>query len=111
MGKLTIGPKGSLNALGSPIKQSKQDKVQVMPEPIERIVERLIEVPVEVVREVEKRVEVLVDRPVEVIKEVEKLVEVKIPHIQFKTPKWAYWAILVAVLETVALALILSGQQ
>jgi len=74
----------------------KYDTSQVKPEIIERIVEvpvevikeveKIVEVPVEVIKEVEKIVEVPVDKfievvrevPVEVIKEVEKIVEVPI---------------------------------
>ena len=104
MGKLTIGPS---NALGSPVAQSNQvyvDRVQIIEVPVERIVEVIKEVPVVTVREVEKRVEV----QVEVIKEIEKLVEVKIPYIQFKAPQWAKWAVLIAVVEALVIALLLE---
>jgi hypothetical protein len=105
MGKLTIGPS---NALGSPPVQSVAKVVSEAPVVVERIVEvikeRVVEVPVEVVREVEKRVEV----QVEVIKEIEKLVEVKIPYIQFKAPQWAKWAVLIAVVEALVIALLLE---
>ncbi|KZO91079.1 hypothetical protein CALVIDRAFT_558348 [Calocera viscosa TUFC12733] len=48
-----------------------------IPIEVERIVEKRVEVPVEVIREVEKRVEV----PIEVIREVEKIVEVHVEKI------------------------------
>ena len=50
----------------------------------EIIVEKLVEVPVEVIKEVEKIVEVIKEIPVEVIKEVEKIVT-KIEYISDKT--------------------------
>ncbi|KZT62434.1 hypothetical protein CALCODRAFT_505507 [Calocera cornea HHB12733] len=51
-----------------------------VPIEVERIVERRVEVPIEVIREVEKRVEI----PVEVIREVEKIVEVEVEKIVVK---------------------------
>jgi DNA repair exonuclease SbcCD ATPase subunit len=50
----------------------------------EIIVEKLVEVPVEVIKKVEKIVEVIKEIPVEVIKEVEKIVT-KIEYISDKT--------------------------
>lgn len=48
------------------------------PEPT--IIEKIVEKPVEVIKEVEKIVEKIVEKPVEVIKEVEKLVEISSPQ-------------------------------
>jgi hypothetical protein len=52
------------------------EKIVEVPVDVVREVEKIVEVPVEVIREVEKIVEV----PVEVIKEIEKIVEVPVKH-------------------------------
>ncbi len=56
-----------------------QDTPQVEPEIIERIVEveKIVEVPVEVIKEVEKIVEVPVDRLIEVVREVPVIKEIE----------------------------------
>jgi hypothetical protein len=106
MGKLTIGPS---NALGSPIVQSVAKVVSEAPVVVERIVEvvkeRVVEVPVEVVKYVDKFIEV----PKEIVREVEKLVEVEIHHIQRLVPRWARWAVLIAVVEALVIAVLLES--
>ena len=86
--------------LGKPLNGGEKDLKNDVVEEKEVIVEKLVEVPVEIIKEVEKIVEKPVDRiveiekivevPVEVIKEVEKIVEVekvvtKIEYISDKT--------------------------
>jgi chromosome segregation ATPase len=56
--------------LGKTLNEGEKDLIK------EVIVEKRVEIPVEVIKEVEKIVEVPVDRIVEIIKEVEKIVEV-----------------------------------
>ena len=56
--------------LGKTLNDGEKDLIK------EVIVEKRVEIPVEVIKEVEKIVEVPVDRIVEIIKEVEKIVEV-----------------------------------
>ena len=53
-----------------------QEKIVEVPIEVEKIVEVIKEVPVDVIKEVDKIVEVIREVPVEVIKEVEKIVEV-----------------------------------
>jgi len=53
-----------------------QEKIVEVPIEVEKIVEVIKEVPVDVIKEVDKIVEVIKEVPVEVIKEVEKIVEV-----------------------------------
>ena len=106
MGKLTIGPS---KALGSPPVQSVTKVVAESPVVVERLVEVVkelrVEVPVEVVKYVDRFIEV----PKEIIKEVEKLVEVEIHHIQRLVPRWARWAVLIAVVEALVIAVLLES--
>lgn len=99
---------------GLPTPQIFMDRVQ--------IIEKLVDRPVEVIREVEKIVErvveVRVEVPVEVLKiqEVEKRVEVPVEvtkevdviHVEYRVPHWARWFILASVVEAVVLAIMLG---
>ena len=74
--------------LGKTLNEGEKDLIK------EVIVEKRVEIPVEVIKEVEKIVEVPVDRivevekivevPVEVIKEVEKIIEVRVTSEESK---------------------------
>jgi hypothetical protein len=132
MGRARLGPgKGPLNALESPI-NTPMPPVEVSP----MIIEKIVEVPVQVIKEVIKEVPVYVDRivhkevtvpnevirivreevkvPVEVVKtmEVIKQVEVKVPvevvKLVFKNPVWARWAVMTAILEAFIVLFLLS---
>jgi hypothetical protein len=97
MGRVRIGSKGFKVESKEPIVE-----IQKVVEYVDRI--QKVEVPVEVIKEVEK----IVEKPIEVIKEVEKTVEVRVPYIQFQAPKWAKWAVVVAIAEFVVINLLLA---
>jgi DNA repair exonuclease SbcCD ATPase subunit len=61
--------------LGKTLNDGEKDLIK------EVIVEKRVEIPVEVIKEVEKIVEVPVDRIVEIVKEIEKIVEVPVEKI------------------------------
>jgi hypothetical protein len=135
MGRARLGPGSSLKELQAVLSKPEIASAISAPEPVERIVEVIKEVPVEVIRYVDrevikevieevpvivtKEIEVIKEVPVEVIKEVIvqvekqveviKEVEVRVPYIQHMVPRWCRWTILLAVVELVVIGLLLEA--
>lgn len=91
-----------------PVEVIKQVQViKEVPVEIVRYVDRIVEKPVEVIKEVIKEVRVEIPKEIQVIKEITKEVqvevikEVRIPVITsvYKTPRWAWAAVMVMVAE------------
>lgn len=128
MANLHIGPKGHVDALkGSRSRVSNKVIAEVVrdwivqPEPSTAVIEGLKEihvdvvreVPVEVIKEVEKIVEVIkevrVEVPVivevirEVPKDVEKVIRIPVIEWKYKTPRWAWASLGIITLQLLAI--------
>lgn len=79
MGKIKFGNSETAEILES---KSIIEIEKLIDVPVEVIVEKIVEVPVEIIKEVVREVEVIKEVPVEVVREVEKIIEIPIIKVQ-----------------------------